>query len=117
MLQISHLSEKEVFYCFEDGLNLWAKHELCRQGITELSVAIAEVESFVELGPAKDKFESSKPNGKGNGERNHEEDDEGHSDDGNSTDSTSGIGKPRDAKWGSNNPRDKGKRIKCFLCQ
>ncbi|MBA0756244.1 hypothetical protein Gogos_021298, partial [Gossypium gossypioides] len=74
-------------------------------------------QSFVELGPTKDKFESSKPNGKGNGERNHEEDEEGHSDDGNNTYSTSGNGKPRDAKRGSNNPRDKGKRIKCFLCQ
>ncbi|MBA0870428.1 hypothetical protein Goshw_012336, partial [Gossypium schwendimanii] len=76
-----------------------------------------DVESFVELGPTKDKFESSKPNGKGNGERNHEEDEEGHSDDGNSIDSTSGNGKPRDTKWGSNNSRDKGKRIKCFICQ
>ncbi|MBA0788870.1 hypothetical protein Gotri_025970 [Gossypium trilobum] len=78
---------------------------------------MAEAKSFVELGPTKDKFESSKPNGKGNSERNHEKDGEGHSDDGNSTDSTSGNGKPRDAKQGSNNPRDKGKRIKCFICQ
>ncbi|MBA0573776.1 hypothetical protein Golob_001033 [Gossypium lobatum] len=44
---------------------------------------MAKAESFVELGPTKDKFESSKPNGKGNGERNHEEDIEGYSDDGN----------------------------------
>ncbi|MBA0743887.1 hypothetical protein Gogos_006538, partial [Gossypium gossypioides] len=44
---------------------------------------MAEAESFVELDPTKNKFESSKPNGKGNGERNHEEDEEGHSDDGN----------------------------------
>ncbi|KAH1090616.1 hypothetical protein J1N35_017873 [Gossypium stocksii] len=36
--------------------------------------AMAEAESFVKLGPTKDKFESSKPNGKGNDERNHEED-------------------------------------------
>ncbi|MBA0794292.1 hypothetical protein Gohar_018639, partial [Gossypium harknessii] len=59
---------------------------------------MAEAESFVELGPTKDKFESSKPNEKGNGERYHEEDEEGHSDDGNNTDSTSGNEKPRDAK-------------------
>ncbi|MBA0624778.1 hypothetical protein Godav_010069 [Gossypium davidsonii] len=117
MLQISDLREKEAFYWFEDGLKSWAKHELYRQGIAELTVAMAEVESFVELGPTKDKFQSSKPNGKGNGESNHEEDEEGHIDDGNSTDSTSGNGKPRDAKRGSNNPRDKGKRIKCFICQ
>ncbi|KAG8478980.1 hypothetical protein CXB51_028880 [Gossypium anomalum] len=94
---------------------------------------MAEAESFVELGPTKDKFESSQPNGKGNGERNHEENEEGHSDDGHSTDSTSDNEKPRDAKRGtdsssgnerprdakrrSNNLRDKGKKIKCFLCQ
>ncbi|MBA0576645.1 hypothetical protein Golob_027520 [Gossypium lobatum] len=67
-------------------------------GITKLTVAMAEVESFVELGPTKDKFKSSKPNGKGNGEINHEEYEEGHNNDGNSTDSTIGNGKPRDAK-------------------
>ncbi|MBA0574793.1 hypothetical protein Golob_023978, partial [Gossypium lobatum] len=44
---------------------------------------MAEAESFVELGPMKDKFESSKPNGKGNDERNHEEDEKGHNNDGN----------------------------------
>ncbi|MBA0630563.1 hypothetical protein Godav_002647 [Gossypium davidsonii] len=82
MLQISDLSKKEAFYWFEDGLKLWAKYKLCRQGITELTIAMAKVESFVELGLTKDKFESSKPNGKGNGERNHEKDEEGHSDDG-----------------------------------
>ncbi|MBA0783214.1 hypothetical protein Gotri_000969 [Gossypium trilobum] len=54
---------------------------------------------------------------KGNGERNHEEDEEGHINDGNSTDSTSGNGKPRDVNQESNNPRDKGKMIKCFICQ
>ncbi|MBA0670091.1 hypothetical protein Goklo_007356, partial [Gossypium klotzschianum] len=57
MLQISDLSEKEAFYWFEDGLKPWAKHELRRQGITELTVAMVEAESFVELGPARDKLE------------------------------------------------------------
>ncbi|MBA0785984.1 hypothetical protein Gotri_027194 [Gossypium trilobum] len=78
---------------------------------------MVEAESFVELGAMKDKFESSKPNGKCNGERNYEKYKEGHSDNGNNTGSTSGNGKPRDANRGSNNPRDKGKKIKCFLCQ
>ncbi|KAG8482796.1 hypothetical protein CXB51_024201 [Gossypium anomalum] len=110
-------NEKEAFYWFKDGLKLWAKHELRRQGITKIIVAMAEAESFVEPGPKKNKFESSKPNGKGNDERNHEEGEEGHNNDGNNTDSTSGNGKPRDAKQRSNNPRDKGKRITCFLCQ
>ncbi|MBA0818922.1 hypothetical protein Gohar_025626, partial [Gossypium harknessii] len=64
--------------------------------ITELTVAIAKAESSVKLGPTKDRFESSKPNEKGNGERNHEEDKEGHSNDGNNANSTSGNGKPQD---------------------
>ncbi|MBA0819834.1 hypothetical protein Gohar_019622, partial [Gossypium harknessii] len=85
---------------FTDVALLWWRRKSTdeKHGITELTVAMAEAESFVELGLTKDKFESSKPNGKRNGERNHEEDEEGHSDDGNSTDSTSGNGKPRDAK-------------------
>ncbi|MBA0552317.1 hypothetical protein Golob_023142 [Gossypium lobatum] len=115
MLQISNLNEKEEFYWFKDGLKPWAKHKLRRQGITELIISMAEVESFFEFGPMEDKFESSKSNGKGNGKRNHEEDEDGHSDDGNSTDSTSGNGKPRDVKWGSNNPRAKGKRLRRSL--
>ncbi|MBA0670075.1 hypothetical protein Goklo_028979 [Gossypium klotzschianum] len=56
MLQISDLSEKEAIHWFEDGLKPWEKHELCRQGITELTIAMAEAKSFVELGPTKDKF-------------------------------------------------------------
>ncbi|MBA0613158.1 hypothetical protein Godav_013654 [Gossypium davidsonii] len=70
------------------------RHELHRERITELTVAMAEAESFVELGLTKDKFESSKPNGKENDERNYEEDEEGHSDDGNNTDNTIGNRKP-----------------------
>ncbi|MBA0817892.1 hypothetical protein Gohar_021726 [Gossypium harknessii] len=62
-----------------------------KRGITELTVAMVEAVSFVELDPTKDKFGSSKPNGKGNGERNQWKDEEGHIDDGNSINSTSGI--------------------------
>ncbi|KAH1114000.1 hypothetical protein J1N35_007378 [Gossypium stocksii] len=72
MLQISDLNEKRTFYWFVDGLNPWEKHELLRQGIIELTVAMSKIKSFVELGLMNDKFESSKPNGKSNGERNHE---------------------------------------------
>ncbi|MBA0723112.1 hypothetical protein Golax_003721 [Gossypium laxum] len=75
-------------------LKPWEKHELRRQGITELTVAMAEAEFSVELGSAREKLEASKPNGKCNGERNYEEDEKGRSDDGNSTDSSSGNGKP-----------------------
>ncbi|KAH1096345.1 hypothetical protein J1N35_013266 [Gossypium stocksii] len=74
MLQISDLSEKEAFYWFEDGLKPWAKHELRRQGITELTVAMAEAESFVELGTMEDKLVSSEPDRMSNDERNHGED-------------------------------------------
>ncbi|MBA0812787.1 hypothetical protein Gohar_026725 [Gossypium harknessii] len=45
-----------MFYWFEDWLKSWAKHELRRQEITELTVVMAEAESFVELGPTKNKF-------------------------------------------------------------
>ncbi|KAH1057061.1 hypothetical protein J1N35_035126 [Gossypium stocksii] len=58
---------------FEDGLKPWAKQELCRQSITELNIAMAEIESFVELDSRKDKFESSKHKEMGNGGGNHEE--------------------------------------------
>ncbi|MBA0715340.1 hypothetical protein Golax_014243 [Gossypium laxum] len=54
-------------------LKPWEKHELGRQRITELTIAITEVESFVELGPRKDKFETSKPKETGNGGGDHEE--------------------------------------------
>lgn len=37
-----------------------------RQGITELIVVMVKVESFIELGPSKDKFKSSKPKRMGN---------------------------------------------------
>ncbi|KAH1038556.1 hypothetical protein J1N35_040299 [Gossypium stocksii] len=77
----------------------WASRMMSlRQGITKLTIAMAEAKSFVELGPTKDKFESFKPNGKGNGERNYEADKERHSDDGNSTNSISSNWKPRDVK-------------------
>ncbi|MBA0801373.1 hypothetical protein Gohar_011743, partial [Gossypium harknessii] len=85
---------------FTDVAFLWWHHRSTneKREIIKLTVAMAEAESFVELGLIKDEFESSKPNRKGNGERNHEDDKEGHSDDGNSIDSTSGNKKPRDAK-------------------
>ncbi|MBA0577322.1 hypothetical protein Golob_025146 [Gossypium lobatum] len=49
MLQIFDLSEKKTFYWFEDGLKLWAKHELCRQRITELTVTMAEESPLLSL--------------------------------------------------------------------
>ncbi|MFQ6621895.1 hypothetical protein Gotur_002560, partial [Gossypium turneri] len=82
MLQISNLSEKEAFFSFTDRLKPWAKQELQRQGVRELTNAMMVAESMVELAPKRDRFESSKPNRRGNGGY-HEEDEEGQSYDGN----------------------------------
>ncbi|KAG8474091.1 hypothetical protein CXB51_033770 [Gossypium anomalum] len=70
ILQISDLNKKEAFYWFEDGLKMWAKQELRRLGITELTIAMAEEEIFYNVGGRKfDNSESSKPKSrpKGNG--------------------------------------------------
>lgn len=60
----------------------------------ELTVAMVEAESFVKLASRKDKFESFKPNGKGNGGGDHEKDEEGHSDDENGNSGNGGNEKP-----------------------
>ncbi|KAH1115214.1 hypothetical protein J1N35_008592 [Gossypium stocksii] len=70
MFQILDLNEKEAFYWFEDGLKMWAKQELRRLGITELTAAMAKAENFYEVGGRKfENNESSKPKSrpKGNG--------------------------------------------------
>ncbi|MFQ6657181.1 hypothetical protein Gotur_026966, partial [Gossypium turneri] len=82
MLQISDLSEKEAFFSFTDGLKPWAKQELQRRGVRELTNAMMVAESIVELAPKRDRFESSKPNRRGNGGY-HKEDEEGQSYDSN----------------------------------
>lgn len=69
MFQIFDLSEKEIFNWFRDRWKSWAKQELHQQGITELTVAMFKVESFVKLGPRKHKFKSSKPKQTCNDER------------------------------------------------
>ncbi|MFQ6637526.1 hypothetical protein Gotur_013859 [Gossypium turneri] len=42
---------------FKDGLKHWAKQELHQLEVKELTKVMAEAESFVELGPRKEKFE------------------------------------------------------------
>ncbi|MBA0850004.1 hypothetical protein Goshw_023923 [Gossypium schwendimanii] len=81
MLQISNLSENKVFFSFTNGLKPWAKQELQRREVQELTNAMMVVESIVELAPRRDGFEPSKPNMRGN-VGYHEEDEEGHSYDG-----------------------------------
>ncbi|KAK5836664.1 hypothetical protein PVK06_012461 [Gossypium arboreum] len=58
---------------FEDGIKIWAKQELPHPDIIELTVAMAEIENFYDIGGRKfDNNEPSKPrlkpksNGRGN---------------------------------------------------
>ncbi|MBA0712290.1 hypothetical protein Golax_011401, partial [Gossypium laxum] len=60
---------------------------MSKRGIIELIIAIAEAESFVELGPRKDMFKSSKPSETRNGGGNHKEE---HDKNGNSGNNKNG---------------------------
>ncbi|KAK8366383.1 hypothetical protein V6Z12_A02G116100 [Gossypium hirsutum] len=66
MLQISDMGEKEAFFSFMDGLKPWAKQELQRRGVQELTKAMSVAESLSEFGGRKDNSNSSKPRLKGN---------------------------------------------------
>ncbi|KAK8314423.1 hypothetical protein V6Z12_D01G170500 [Gossypium hirsutum] len=66
MLQISDMGEKEAFFSFMDGLKPWAKQELQRRGVQELTKAMSVAESLAEFGGRKDNSNSSKPRLKGN---------------------------------------------------
>ncbi|KAK8307358.1 hypothetical protein V6Z12_D03G189900 [Gossypium hirsutum] len=56
MLQMSDLSENEVFFSFTNGLKPWTKQELQRQKVQKLTNAMMVVESIVELVPRRDRF-------------------------------------------------------------
>ncbi|KAK8299136.1 hypothetical protein V6Z12_D05G303000 [Gossypium hirsutum] len=116
MLQISDLSEKEAFFSFTDGLKPWARQELQRRGVKELTNAMMVAESIVELAPRRDRFESSKPNRRGNGGY-HEEDKEGQSYDGNGSSSDGDDRKPRNGKWRPNSPKEKRGKLRCYFCK
>ncbi|KAL1074424.1 hypothetical protein V6Z11_D11G288400 [Gossypium hirsutum] len=115
MLQISDLSEKEAFFSFTDGLKPWAKQELQRRGVRELTKAMMVAESIVELAPRRDRFETSKPNRRGNGGY-HEEGEDGQSYDGNGS-SSDGDRKPRNGKWRPNSPKEKRGKLRCYFCK
>ena len=108
MLQISDLGEKESFFSFMDGLKPWAKQELQRRGVQDLTKAMTIAESLIELGIKKsDKFESFKPKGKGNGGGDKDQKFKNNNE-------KLSTGKPRFYK-----PWDKKKEkelVKCFLC-
>ncbi|MBA0647839.1 hypothetical protein Goklo_015652, partial [Gossypium klotzschianum] len=110
MLQISELSGKKIFYWLKYRLKPWAKQKLHRLSITELTVAVAEAESFIELGLKKDKFEFSKPKETGNGRGDHEEDGNKNNRNG----KNDGNERLHNGKVKPNN-RSNGP-IKCFLC-
>ncbi|XP_040932038.1 uncharacterized protein [Gossypium hirsutum] len=98
MLQISDMGEKEAFFSFMDGLKPWAKQELQRRGVQELTKAMSVAESLAEFGGRKDNSNSSKPRLKGN----------------------SGGDKERPTRNGDGKkPWDKRKSgpIKCFHCE
>ncbi|KAG8503718.1 hypothetical protein CXB51_001706 [Gossypium anomalum] len=115
MLQISDLSKKEAFFSFTDGLKPWAKQELQRRGVQELTNAMMVAESLVELVPRRDRFESSKPNGRGNG-GHHKEDKEGHSYYGSGSGSDGGNRKPRNGKRRPNSPKERRGKLRCYFC-
>lgn len=74
---------------------------------------MVEVESFVELGSRKDKFESSKPKEMGNGGGDHEK--EGQVKNGNNDNGKNdGNGKPHNGKWNPTTNR-KGQRNVSFM--
>ncbi|MBA0781468.1 hypothetical protein Gotri_002392 [Gossypium trilobum] len=73
-------------------------------------------ESLVKLVLKIDKFESSKPNERGNGNY-HEKDEEGHSDYGNGSSWDGGNKKPRNGKWRPNSPKEKRGKLRCYLCK
>ncbi|KAK5824855.1 hypothetical protein PVK06_019640 [Gossypium arboreum] len=98
----------EQYFCaigIEDNTTMpWAKQALRQQDIIELTVAIVEVESFIELGLKKDKFKSSKPKETSDGGGEHEEDGNGNG----------GNRKPPNGKW---KPNNRSKRlVKYVIC-
>ncbi|MBA0683543.1 hypothetical protein Goari_025192 [Gossypium aridum] len=74
---------------------------------------MVKAKSFVELGPKKNKFKSSKPNETDNSRGDHEE--KGQVKNCNEVnDKTSGNRKPHNGKWKPNNKLNRP--MKCFLC-
>ncbi|MFQ6621896.1 hypothetical protein Gotur_002561 [Gossypium turneri] len=99
-----------------NGLKPWAKQELQRRGVRELTNAMMVAESMVELAPKRDRFESSKSNRRGNGGY-HEEDEEGQSYDGNGSSSNGDDKKPRNGNWRPNSPKEKRGKLQCYFCK
>ncbi|MFQ6654284.1 hypothetical protein Gotur_025340 [Gossypium turneri] len=99
-----------------NGLKPWMKQELQHQRVQELTNAMMVAESLVELAPRKDRFESSKPNRRGNGGY-HEEDEEGQNYDGNGSSSDGDDRKLRNGKWRPNSPKENRGKLRCYFCK
>ncbi|GKC09182.1 putative retrotransposon gag domain, aspartic peptidase domain protein [Tanacetum coccineum] len=73
VLEIPELSDQDSLFYFLDGLQGWAKTELERRGVQDLSTAIAHAEALIDFSTRRD---SSKPKDKkvnqekGGGEKN-----------------------------------------------
>ncbi|GJZ49134.1 putative nucleotidyltransferase, ribonuclease H [Tanacetum coccineum] len=73
VLEIPELSDQDSLFYFLDGLQGWAKTELERRGVQDLSTAIAQAEALIDFSTRRD---SSKPKDKkvnqekGRGEKN-----------------------------------------------
>ncbi|GKB46820.1 putative nucleotidyltransferase, ribonuclease H, partial [Tanacetum coccineum] len=61
VLEISELSDQDSLFYFLDGLQGWAKTELERRGVQDLSTAIAQAEALIDFSTRRD---SSKPKDK-----------------------------------------------------
>ena len=103
MLQISDLGEREALFSFMDGLKLWAKQELQRRGVQDLTRAMTVAESLVEFKKV-DKPDSSKSKGKGGGDRDKGKGKE------RDKQPKKGSGKPSYRPWKSSKEGDKKER-------
>jgi len=95
------MGEQEALFCFLDGLCGWAKMELERYGLQDLTSAIAAAKSLIEL-----KREFSKGQGKKTG---------GSDKGGGDWDKSPKKDKPSKDKW-KGNKDEAPKKYSSFLC-
>ena len=100
-LLIKDLSKSEGLYLFKSGLQRWARMELKRMGVQDLSEAMAAAESIAEF----EKKDSSKPKHKGNSGGDKDKS------------TKNGSGKPQN-KAGDKQFRNQNERgeFKCYNC-
>ncbi|EOY26319.1 Uncharacterized protein TCM_027814 [Theobroma cacao] len=114
-LQVGDLGEREALFTFMDGLKPWAKQELQRRGVQDLTCAMAVAEGLIDYScPDKDRTEPTKPRDKGKGWA-----DKGKQ----SRDEDGGNGKPQspwkgNSAWKGKPSGSKEEKPKnCFLCE